>query len=46
MENAPVEFNSDILKKANNELQHTVSDRSFNNPKKITKKDTDTHIII
>ena len=38
MENVPVEFNLDILKKANNELQLTVSDRSFNNPKKSPKK--------
>ena len=38
IENAPVEFNRDILKKANNELQDTVSDRSFNNPKKSPRK--------
>ena len=29
MENAPVEFNRDILQQANKKLQHTTSDKSF-----------------
>jgi len=33
MESAPVEFNREILKDANEKLQNTLSDKSFNNPK-------------
>ena len=29
MENAPVEFNRDILQQANKKLQYTTSDKSF-----------------
>ena len=38
MENAPVEFNRDILKQANKKLQHTTSDKSFTSLKLIKIK--------
>lgn len=44
MDTAPVEFNRDILKNANKELQNTTSDRSFNNPKDVTRKKKDNQV--